>query len=433
MHKKIFLLSIPLVLSNIAIPFIGVINTALIGHLHNSSYLAATALGISIVNLVCFLFAFFRMSMTGLIAQSFGQQDFAKMAELVLRAVILAIVMSVAMLLLKPLIYLAMVYVINADSDVLILLNNFYNIAIYMLLFALLSYVFIGFFIGVQKTKIILYASFILTSLSIVLSIVFVNLYNMNVNGIAYSMLISQALQTLFLLVMIIRYFAQRNISIANVFTQDFFKIANYLPFLKLNANIFIRSVCLLISFNSFYVFSSYYGKDTLAANAILVEIAVFIAMFLDALANTTETLVGEAYINRQADKFREVVIKTFIQCLLISIIFSVIYGIFHSQILDLFTSISSVRIEIDKYVIFSIVLPIFAAFSFWIDGVFVGMLKTVAMRNAMLLSMLTYILLVVILSPMGNYGLWLAMLGFYVARVVFLAYPLKRVLKSRR
>ena len=88
---------------------------------------------------------------------------------------------------------------------------------------------------------------------------------------------------------------------------------------------------------------------------------------------------------------------------------FVVVYVIFKNQIVDLFTSIEPVKIEIDKYILFSMLLPVVASVSFWIDGVFIGMLKTIAMRNAMILSSIVYVGFVYALFGLGNYGLWIA------------------------
>jgi MATE family multidrug resistance protein len=115
---------------------------------------------------------------------------------------------------------------------------------------------------------------------------------------------------------------------------------------------------------------------------------------------------------------------------MLITLFFVVVYVIFKNQIVDLFTSIEPVKVEIDRYIIFSVLLPIVASVSFWIDGVFIGMLKTVAMRNAMILSSIVYVGFVYVLFGLGNYGLWIALIIFYVARVIFLGFPLKRYLK---
>ncbi|MEY8717420.1 MATE family efflux transporter, partial [Francisella philomiragia] len=181
------------------------------------------------------------------------------------------------------------------------------------------------------------------------------------------------------------------------------------MPFLQLNINIFVRSLCLLLAFNSFYIFSSSYGKTILAANTILVEIGMFFAMFLDALANTTESLVAQAYVDKNTSLLRETIYKTFVQSMILTLVLSLVYFSFSGYIISIFTDILDVKIQINKYIIFSFLMPLFASFSFWIDGVFVGLLKTVAMRNAMILSAGVYIASVFLLQSYENYGLWIA------------------------
>ena len=253
----------------------------------------------------------------------------------------------------------------------------------------------------------------------------------MNVMGVAYSLLIAYGITSVFLIVCTARYFASNNLDCKKLYQlMNLLSYKEYIPFLRLNSDIFIRSVCLLLSFNSFYIFSSSYGSDVLSANAILIEISLFMAMFLDALANVTESMVGQAYVDKNKKYFKEVIVKTFIQCMLITLFFVIVYVIFKNQIVDLFTSIEPVKIEIDKYILFSMLLPVVASVSFWIDGVFIGMLKTIAMRNAMILSSIVYVGFVYVLFGLGNYGLWIALIIFYVARVIFLGFPLKRYLK---
>ena len=135
MHKKIFILSLPLVLSNITLPLVGIVNTALIGHLHNSDYLAATTLGVSFVMLICFVFAFFRMSVTGLIAQKVNRATIEDLAVLVTRALVVAFVIAIFTLLVKPLLLAIYLSVISADDIVLTMVTNFYNVGIYLIVF----------------------------------------------------------------------------------------------------------------------------------------------------------------------------------------------------------------------------------------------------------------------------------------------------------
>ena len=432
MHKKIFLLSLPLVLSNITLPLVGIVNTALIGHLHNSDYLAATTLGVSFVMLICFLFAFFRMSVTGLIAQTVNQVSIEDLGVLVIRALIVAFVIAIFTLLVKPLLLAIYLSVISADTTVVTMITSFYDVGMYLIVFYLINYIFIGFFIGIGKTQVVFYSSFVTMVVALSLSNFFILQCDMNVMGVAYSLLIAYGITSVFLTICTARYFMSNGLNYKKLYQSvNLLSYKEYVPFLKLNGDIFIRSVCLLLSFNSFYIFSSSYGSDVLSANAILMEISLFMAMFLDALANATESLIGQAYVDKNKTHFKEVVVKTFIQCMLITLLFVVIYMVFKNQIVDLFTSIVAVKIEIDKYIFFSIFLPIVASVSFWMDGVFVGMLKTIAMRNAMILSSIVYMGSVYVLFGFGNYGLWIALIIFYVARVVFLGFPLKRYISS--
>ncbi|QIW10515.1 MATE family efflux transporter [Francisella sp. LA112445] len=430
MHKRIFLLSLPLIFSNLVLPMVGIVNTAIIGHLNNSSYLAAIGLGVSILNVICLLFAFFRMSLTGLVAQNIN--DIEKMFCIVLRAIIVASIIAVIVFILKPFILNLVLSIIHTDSEVKSLFIKFYNIAIYVFWFALLNFIFLGFFIGIGKTKVVLYSSLILMILATSSSVIWIIFMQYNVVGVAISLVSAYCVTTMFLLTRTYGFFVSNSLNIKNVLKEfDYFTISEYIPFLKLNTNIFIRSLCLLLSMNSFYIFSAQYGKDVLAANTILIEVSLFMAMFLDALANTTESLVAQAYVDNNQNIFKEVVSKTLLQSLVVTFILVFIYALFKDHIITIFTSLVDVKYQVNKYILFSILIPIAASFSFWIDGVFVGLLKTVAMRNAMILAALVYIIAVILLGSFENYGLWLALILFYIARTAFLIPPLKSYLKK--
>ncbi|MED7818388.1 MULTISPECIES: MATE family efflux transporter [unclassified Francisella] len=425
MHRKIFLLSLPLIFSNLVLSMVGIVNTAIIGHLNNSSYLAAIGLGVSILNVICLLFAFFRMSLTGLIAQNID--DIEKMFRIVLRAIIVASIISIIIFILKPFILNLVLSIIHIDSIVKTLFIRFYNIAIYVFWFALLNFIFLGFFIGIGKTKVVLYSSLILMIFATSSSVFWVIFMQCNVTGVAISLVSAYCVTTIFLFIKTYRFFVGRGVLVKQILKEfDYFTISEYIPFLKLNTNIFIRSLCLLLSMNSFYIFSAQYGKDILAANTILIEVSIFMAMFLDALANTTESLVAQAYVDNDQKIFKEVVSKTLLQSLVITFILVFIYACFKDHIVTIFTSLVDVKYQVNKYILFSILIPIVASFSFWIDGVFVGLLKTVAMRNAMILAALVYIVSVFLLQGFENYGLWIALILFYIARTVFLIPPLR-------
>ncbi len=73
-HQQVLLLAVPMVLSNITIPLLGLVDAAVIGHLEHAWYLGGVALGSTMISVTFWLLGFLRMSTTGLAAQSYGQK-----------------------------------------------------------------------------------------------------------------------------------------------------------------------------------------------------------------------------------------------------------------------------------------------------------------------------------------------------------------------
>ena len=79
--KLIFLFSIPVFFSNLAIPLTGIIDTGLMGNLGESRFLAATSIATSVMTMIIWSFAFLRMGTVGIVAQLFGKSDYREIAK----------------------------------------------------------------------------------------------------------------------------------------------------------------------------------------------------------------------------------------------------------------------------------------------------------------------------------------------------------------
>jgi MATE family, multidrug efflux pump len=75
------------------------------------------------------------------------------------------------------------------------------------------------------------------------------------------------------------------------------------------------------------------------------------------------------------------------------------------------------VRAFARDYLLFAALAPLAGALAYELDGVFVGATWTRDMRNMMLVSLALYIASFYLLRPLGNTGLWLALLLFLLAR----------------
>ena len=89
LNREILRLTVPAIVSNITVPLLGLSDTAIAGHLHSDSFIAAIAVGSMMLNVTFWLFGFLRMGTTGLTAQAFGAGDVKRLSETFSRAIVL--------------------------------------------------------------------------------------------------------------------------------------------------------------------------------------------------------------------------------------------------------------------------------------------------------------------------------------------------------
>ena len=104
LNKQILSLAIPNVISNLSVPMLSAVDTALMGRLENEQYLGAIAIGGIIFGFVYWGFSFLRMGVTGLTAQAYGARDSEESTLILKRGVIVALLIALLLLLLQPLI-----------------------------------------------------------------------------------------------------------------------------------------------------------------------------------------------------------------------------------------------------------------------------------------------------------------------------------------
>ena len=95
---------------------------------------------------------------------------------------------------------------------------------------------------------------------------------------------------------------------------------------------------------------------------------------------------------------------------------------------IEFLTTNPQVRAYARDYLVFAALMPLAGALAFEFDGVFVGATWTRDMRNMMLFSLALYIASFYLLRPLGNSGLWLALLVFLLARGFSLAWRYRKL-----
>ena len=428
--KKIILLSIPVFLSNIAIPLVGMVDTGLMGNLGESKYLAATSIATSVMTMIIWSFGFLRMGTVGIVSQAFGRGDYREIVRTLLRNFLIALIVALLIIIFKPIIYIFIQYFFNTSLETLELINTYLNVRVFSVPAELSIYILVGFYLGIQKTKISSLLIMVLSILNIVFSSLLVLTFNLNIFGVVLGTLIASYI-TLIIFSIFTYNFIIKKFKILPKFEKLIVK-SKLLKLFNINLDIFIRTLFLTFSFLWVTYLGSKLGEDYLAVNTIFIQFIILAAFFLDAYAFSTEGIVGFTIGRRNKTSFLSVVKNSIQLSFFTALIISVLYLIFFKIIINIITDVEILRYISYKHFIWIIIIPPLASFCYQLDGIFIGASQTQEMRNAMIVSVLIFIGISVYLTRyFGNHGLWFSLLLFMILRALTLQFYFKKILRK--
>ncbi len=416
MNKSILRLAIPNIISNLSVPLLGAVDTALVGHLDQVYYLGALAVGSVIFNFIFWGFGFLRMGTTGLTAQEYGKRDRMQMMMILARVQFIAMAIGITLLLFQAPIALFSLWVIESSQEVADYTRVYFDIRIYTAPAILALYGLQGWFLGMQNAKYPMIITIVMNLLNIVLNVMFIYGFGMHVDGVAFGTLISTYL-ALFLGIFLFLKRYKRYLS--HYVRVELLNIAELKKYFAVNRDIFIRTLCLIFTFSFFTAVSAKQGDLILAANTILLQLWFIVSYGIDGFAYAAESLIGKFKGGENREKLREAVFYNIGWGMMLGITGTLFYAVFGGQILSIFTDNTEV-IEFAKIVLFWTVLaPLVSSFCYILDGIFIGATATRPMRNTMLLSTIVVFLPVYYVGThlFGIHGLWLAMVLFMISR----------------
>ncbi|MGM8892187.1 MATE family efflux transporter, partial [Psychrobacter sp. 1Y1] len=186
-NRQLFALALPMILSNITVPLLGLVDTAVVGHLSNAYYLGGVAVGSTIITLILWLLGFLRMATTGLVAQAYGANDTQQQFKLLVQAASLALLFGIAAIALQwPILNLAMA-MSDASVEVERYCREYFQVRIWSTPFALMNLVMLGWLLGRQQPKAAMWQLIIANLANIVLDILFVLVFGWGVKGAAFA------------------------------------------------------------------------------------------------------------------------------------------------------------------------------------------------------------------------------------------------------
>jgi len=423
-HLRVWWLAAPIILSNVTVPLVGAVDTAVTGHMDTPEPIAAVALGASIFSLIFWTFGFLKMGTSGSVAQAFGAKDNTTISLTLLRSLIIAVSLGVIIILLhRPLLNLSL-WLVTADATIEDLSRNYMQIRIWSAPATLANYVVTGVLIGIQRMRSVFVFQLVLNCTNVILDLLFVPVLGWGIEGVAIASLISEY-TALALALYLIR--EQLRVSVSTATPAMLREAAPLKRLLKLNGDIFIRTLLLVSCFFYFNASSGRFSSTVFAANVILMQLLHICAYALDGFAHAAETLAGQAFGSRNKEQFNKVISTSTIQATVTAIIMSAALYFGGPAVLKLFTNQTDVLAAAQSLLPWMLVLPFLSVWCYQLDGIFIGTTHSREMRNAMIISAGLFLLLTMLLIPkFGNTGLWSAFSLFMIARAVtlYLYYP---------
>jgi len=415
-------------IANAAGPVVGIVDATVIGRLGNPLLLAGIGLGAVIYAIFYWGFGFLRMSTAGLAAQADGAEDQGAVQAHLARAVPLGLAIGLLILALQIPLMLAAFTVFPGEPGVESAARTYISVRLWGLPATLGGIALMGWFIGIGRPRRALYMQIVLNVINAVLSVFFVLKLEMGVAGVAAGSAIAEICGLMMGLYMARREIIERGGLRKSALTKAALLDRTALSKLGVtNSNIFIRTMCLTTGFSFFGWQAANQGADFLASNHILLQFINMVALVLDSFAHVAEAAVGSAYGAKSKARFTRAVKLTSEFAIIAALLCSVIIFIGGPALIDLITTDAGVREAAKTYLPWCALTPLLGVAAFQLDGIFIGVTHTAAMRNAGIAALVIYIAAHFALYPVfGPHGIWMAFLVYYIARAVTLgaAYP---------
>jgi len=427
-HGPVWRLALPIMLANVTTPLMGMVDSAIVGHLPDPALIGAVAVGALIFSFLFWAFGFLRMGTTGFAAQAFGAGDRAEVAAACVRPALLALALGGLLIALQaPLGNLAF-GLVEPGAEVERNARIYYEIRILSAPATLLAYVVVGWFIALQDTRWVLVYGLLTNLLNLGFSLAFVLGLDLGIAGVAWGTVCAEVAALLLIAPAIAGKLRRHG---ARPGLARLLDAARLLALLRVNADLFVRTLALLVAFGLFTTLGARQGDEILAANALLLHLQSLMAYALDAFAHAAETLTGAAWGRRDRRAFVGGLEAATLWAAIFAIGAAIAYALAGPAILRLFTEHQSILDLAAFYLPWMVVSPLVSVWSYMLDGVFIGATRSATMRNSMLLSLAIYLVAVWALLPDGgNHGLWIAFLLFMLARAVTMGLALPGLLR---
>jgi MATE efflux family protein len=425
--KEILNIAIPSIVSNITVPLLGMVDVAIMGHLGNAAYIGAIAVGSMIFNVIYWLFGFLRMGTSGMTSQAYGARNLEEVTKLLLRSQFIGLLIALVIILLQYPIAQGALFLMRPTPEISHMAQRYFEVCIWGAPAMLGLYGFMGWFIGMQNTRIPMIISIMQNVVNICVSLALVLFAGMNIEGVAIGTLVAQWSGMLAAVGFFMAHYRPKlllHFNMKGVITHTAMT-----SFFKVNRDIFLRTL-FLVAVNFFFTSAgSSQGTMILAVNTLLLQLHTIFSYFMDGFAYAGEAVGGKYYGAKNKFAFNDTIRRLFVWGGAMVLAFTLLYALGGRGFLSLLTNDQQVIGSALPYFGWTIALPLAGMAAFVWDGVFIGITATRGMLTSSALAALLFFATFYLLRPfLGNHALWLAFILYLASRGLIQTYLFKRI-----
>ena len=459
MNRQILRLAIPSILANITIPLVGLVDTAIVGHISDAHAIGGIAIGTMLFDLLYWNFGFLRVGTSGMTAQAFGRGDREQCARLFTQSVGIALIGAALIWLLQWLFVTAALAIVPCSAEVASFARDYFFVRVWAAPATLSLMAIKGWFIGMQDTVSPMITDMVVNVVNMAVSYVLALYTPLGALGVAYGTLVAQF--TGLLLSIVILMWKYRHVWQGLSFLRLLRDMRGMRQLISLNANLFVRSLCFMIVYVGFTSLSSLYGDTDLAVCSILMKLFMLFSYFVDGFAYAGEALVGK-YIGEaksqpisnspsgrpisnspsgrpisnspqgvqypiggtpsNSHNISSLVRLLFLWSLGVGVIFTVVFALWSMPMYRMMTSDTMVLGRLTDFTAWLIAMPIVSTLAFMWDGVYTGATAGKQIRNGMILAAIGFVLGYVVTAHwLGVHALFVGYFLHLAARVIYL------------
>ena len=437
LNSQILRLAIPSIMANITIPLVGIVDTAIVGHIANATYIGGIAIGTMLFDLLYWNFGFLRVGTSGMTAQAYGRGDGVECARLLTQSVNIALIGAAVLWLIQWLFVTAVLAIVPCSTEVAAFAREYFFIRIWAAPATLSLMAFKGWFIGMQDTVSPMITDIVVNVVNMTVSYVLAVYTPLGALGVAYGTLVAQF--TGLLLALVICMFKYKTVvqEIVRLLCDKAIRLfgdKEMKRFMSLNANLFVRSLCFMVVYVGFTSLASQYGDVELAVSTIMMKLFMLFSYFVDGFAYAGEALVGKEWgasrsLASSPHRLVRIVRLLFAWSLGVGLLFTLLFAVWSEECYLAMTNDMEVLSRLGDYTGWLIAMPIVSTLAFMWDGVYAGATAGKQIRNAMIYAALGFVTCYLATYWwLGIQGLYIAYFAHLVARVVYLTAAWKRV-----